>query len=677
MRNDRLNIINDILCGYPVRMRDVYFRNNHPTVLGDIENFCSGIDVPFKQMLWHWVNDIPSNYLCVCGNKTTFNRNWMDGYRISCSPKCAQSSDDTKKKRRETTIKRYGVDNVSKLDIIKDKQAKTNIERYGSTSSFQNEYVKRKYKETCLEKYGVDHYFKTDSFKSKSILTNNKKYGVDHYVQSNQYVEKSMITNNEKYGVDWYSKSGEYTKKTRDTNLRKYGFDYYSQTPEYKIQVSETNMDKYGSEWYFQSDEFQESISDIMIEKYGYPHYTKTPEYKNRVKRTNLDKYGSEWYFQSDEFRNSIGDIMNEKYGATYYAQTSDYSDMMSSDEYVERRLLKRVGFYKDMGFQFISTSDRVGFVDLYNNVCGHTFSIHPTTLKRRLDVNLDGCVICNPLDTGSGQEDRLCEWIDSLGIDYVANTRSVIDGFELDIYIESLNLAIEYNGLYWHSDLYKYKNYHLDKTNKCADIGVRLLHIWEDDWLYNEEVVKSIIKNSMNLSDGRIYARKCDIREVSDKKSVDVFFNANHIQGTTRYKTAIGLFHKDVMVSCMLLHKPRVSDELVRFCSKINTTVVGSASRLFKYYIKHYDVDEIISFADSSLFSGDLYKNLGFELVYRTDPNYWWVVDGIRKHRFNYSKKKLVKGGFDQSKTEVEIMHDRGYYRVYGCGLDKWVWNR
>ena len=76
-------------------------------------------------------------------------------------------------------------------------------------------------------------------------------------------------------------------------------------------------------------------------------------------------------------------------------------------------------------------------------------------------------------------------------------------------------------------------------------------------------------------------------------------------------------------------------------------------------------------------MFGGGVYEKLGFDFVYRTKPNYWWVVDGIRKHRFNFSKSKLIKQGFDPDKTEVEIMHDRGFYRVYGCGLDKWVWSR
>jgi len=672
----RLDIITEILDGSPSRMRVCYFKKNHLNILEQIESFCSNIDVSFKQMIWHWVNDSSSYYKCVCGGFTTFNRNWLDGYRENCSPKCAQGKKTTKEKRKKTTIEKYGVDNIAKLYKTKKKQAITNLERYGSTSSFQNEAVRLKYRKTCLYRYGVDHYFKTDEFKEISKISNYEKYGVSHFVQSDEYIKRSVYSNNEKYGRDWFTQTEEYLIKTRNTNNEKYGFDSYVNTSEYKSLLKKTNLEKYGSEWYFQSDEFRKSIEGIMVEKYGDGHYSKTQEYKDRVKKTNVERYGSEWYFQSDGFRDSIEDIMVEKYGSSHYSKTKEYKNLLNSDVYVERRLSQRVGHYKEMGFSFISSSETPGFVDLYSDVCGHTFSIHPTTLKRRIDVGLCGCVVCNPLNNGSGQEKRIGEWLDTLDIVYISNDKSIIQNMELDIYIPSLNLAIEYNGLYWHSDIYKHGNYHLEKTQKCNDVGIHLLHIWEDDWLYKENIVKSILMNFMGLSSNVLYARKCTISEVVDKKMVNLFFNENHIQGKTNYKTSIGLFYGDEMVSCMLFHSPRGEHELVRFCNKKFTSVVGGASRLFKYYINNFDINHISSFADISIFSGDLYTKLNFELSHRTKPNYWWVVDGIRKHRFTYNKKKLIKEGFDPLKTEVGIMHGRGYYRVYGCGLDKYIWN-
>jgi hypothetical protein len=115
----------------------------------------------------------------------------------------------------------------------------------------------------------------------------------------------------------------------------------------------------------------------------------------------------------------------------------------------------------------------------------------------------------------------------------------------------------------------------------------------------------------------------------------------------------------------------------LIRFCNKINLSVIGSASKLFSFFINNYEIDEIISYADISIFNGNLYNTLGFKKTTLSKPNYFWVVDGVRKHRFNFNKKKLIKDGFDANKTEVEIMHDRGYYRVFSCGQEKWIFQK
>lgn len=113
---------------------------------------------------------------------------------------------------------------------------------------------------------------------------------------------------------------------------------------------------------------------------------------------------------------------------------------------------------------------------------------------------------------------------------------------------------------------------------------------------------------------------------------------------------------------------------ELLRFCNLIGFNVTGSASKLLKYFITNCEFQLITSYADISQFSGDLYNKLGFECVHRSSPNYWWVINGVRHHRFNWNKKRLVKEGFDSNLTEVEIMYSRGFFRIFGCGQDKYV---
>ena len=115
---------------------------------------------------------------------------------------------------------------------------------------------------------------------------------------------------------------------------------------------------------------------------------------------------------------------------------------------------------------------------------------------------------------------------------------------------------------------------------------------------------------------------------------------------------------------------------ELTRFSNRINTNVIGGASRLFNYFIKTYSPVKIISYSDIRLFNGNMYETLGFKRISQSAPNYWYVINGLRYHRFNFRKSVLVKEGYDRNKTEKEIMFDRKIYRIYDCGHIRWEYN-
>ena len=115
---------------------------------------------------------------------------------------------------------------------------------------------------------------------------------------------------------------------------------------------------------------------------------------------------------------------------------------------------------------------------------------------------------------------------------------------------------------------------------------------------------------------------------------------------------------------------------EMLRFCNKLNTTVVGGASKLFKYFLNNYDVKEITSYSDNSRGIGNLYTKLGFEFSHNSLPNYYYIINSVRKHRFNYRKNKLIREGGDPNKTEVQIMNEKGYFRIFDCGSKKWIFN-
>jgi len=539
---ERIEIINEILCGSSSRFRESFFLKNYGDVYTEIINFTLQIDkITFKERVWYWVNDIKIQILCNCGGKTSFHKNWTNGYRTYCSAKCAQQNETSKEKRKKTVQDKYGVDNIAKLDEIKKKQEQTNIEKYGFKSSFQNSDVREKWKTNVKSKYNVEHIFQLKSVKDQSKLTSLERFGTEHFVQSTNYKDK----------------------------LNKIGFS-------------------------------------------------------EKIKNTYLSKH-------------------------------------------IEK--------YNNIDLEFYNIRDRV--LDVASKKCGHTFSIHYDSLKRRIENGYEYCTICNPINSGQSQEEKiLIDWIKSLSIDIIEKDRKL--GIELDVLIPGLNIALEFNGLYWHSELYKDKYFHLNKTKICKENNIELIHIWEDDWIYKKDIIKSIILNRLNLLNSKIFARNCEIKIVCKNEKND-FLKLNHIQGSCNSSINIGLFFQSELISLMTFGQRSINGkkefELLRFCNRINTIVIGSASKLFNFFIKNYNFESLTSFADISQFSGNLYSKLGFHYQHTSDPNYWWVIDGVRHHRFAYNKKRLVKQGFDSTLTENQIMYSRGYFRIFGCGQDKYIY--
>ncbi len=246
-------------------------------------------------------------------------------------------------------------------------------------------------------------------------------------------------------------------------------------------------------------------------------------------------------------------------------------------------------------------------------------------------------------------------------------------------------NLGIEFNGLYWHSDMNLENNYHLLKTELANMKNMKLLHIFEDEWVFKSDIIKSIIKTKLGIFDNKIFGRKTTVKLISSEESRN-FLNKNHIQGNINSSIRIGLYYENELISVMTFGKKRivmgsVSEdnvyEMYRFCNKLNTTVIGGASRLFKFFINEYKPKEIISYADRRYFDGKLYENLGFKFSSSTKPNYWYFKKNTltRIHRFNFRKDKLVKEGYDKTKSEREIMSNRGYLRIYDCGNLKFIY--
>lgn len=568
-----------------------YYNNIYCEIIEWNNKYFLGNNFKWNQLLYNYFFSITEPIICnneKCDKLVGFGRSFVNGYNQFCSQKCNVTSNKSLEKKKETSIKKYGVEHPMQSDTVKKKIENTNIEKYGVLNVFESDIIKKKIEEA-----------------------NIKKYGVSRPIQNHKIKEK-----------------------IKKTNLKKYGVEYPSKLKKFEDKKIETTLKKYGVEHIFQSDFFLEKRKETNIEKYGVDNPAKSQIVKNKMIKT-----------------------INQK-TIDYWCDYLDIEDIDYDNEYL---IIKK---YCELHTEF-----KITLKQLYAR----------TKIFKVENI----CTKCNPINEQSSiKENEVKLWLDTINVDYESKNRNILNGKEIDIYLPKDRLAIEFNGLYYHSDLFISNDYHLNKTEECEKQNIKLLHIFEDEWIFKKEIVKSIIKSKLGLIKERVYARKCVIKEISSNICND-FLNKNHIQGQVNSSIRLGLYYNDELVSLMTFGKSRVSlgsknidngvYEMYRFCNRINTSVVGAASKLFKYFLENYKPKKVISFSDNRYFNGDLYKKLGFTYIEDTKPNYWYVKGLERYHRFNFRKDRLLLEGFDKSMTEKDIMIEKGYVRIYDCGNKKY----
>jgi len=522
----------------------------------------------------------------------------------------------------------------------KCKLENNNLEKYGVKNVFQIKEVKKKIKETNLEKYGVEFISKNKEIQNKIKETNLDKYGVEYFLQNKEVHNRIKETNFKKYGVENVSKLDLVKNKKKETTLENYGVEYNSQSDLIKKNIKQTNLKKYGVESNLQNKDVKEKIKKTNLDKYGVDNYAKSEEYLLKCKETNLDKYGVDNYNKSE-----ISKIN------TIIGQHPNY-------------------------IKYIDNSISLFKCDLNEN---HEFKIHVDNFHNRLKNNIPLCTICYPIgDNKSIKEKILLEYIQSIYSGEVIS--GYRDGIEIDIFLPELNIGIEFNGLYWHSNKFKEPNYHINKQIYFKDKGIDMKMIYEDDFDKNFDILKSQINNWLSLTPNKIYARKTEVRQILNIEEYRNFLNNNHIQGFVASKLIYGLYHQDNLVSLMCFDKkegrlnmPENEWNLNRFCNLLNHQVVGGASKLLNHFIKENYPSRIISYADKDWSNGNLYFSLGFNLVSESKPDYKYIINGLRVHKQNFNKLKLGKMGHDiLNLSESQIMENLGIDKIYDCGKIK-----
>lgn len=291
--------------------------------------------------------------------------------------------------------------------------------------------------------------------------------------------------------------------------------------------------------------------------------------------------------------------------------------------------------------------------------------------------TNGAGCPKCSTTWPSAGEQE-LADFIAQF-FPIKQGSRRVLHRQELDITVPELKVAFEYDGLYWHSAEMKGKNFHVGKTEDAQACGWRLVHVFEDEWMYKRSIVESRIKAILGVHEERIGARETTVEAVRWAQARD-FLEAHHIQGTCRpARWCYGLKHKDELVAVMVFGPARYTtdaqQELLRYASR--GMVVGGFTKLLQAHRKTQPAGTtILSYADRRWSTGNVYERNGFAFLGNTEPGYWWCRGTSRYHRHRFQKHRLHKllKNFDPAKTEVENCIANGYWQVFDCGHSRWI---
>ncbi len=419
-----------------------------------------------------------------------------------------------------------------------------------------------------------------------------------------------------------------------------------------------TMIKKYGARTNLMTEENKKKIRETCLERYGVDNFAKSPEFLVRSQQTFIERYGVSNPSQSLVIKQQIADTHQKKYNRKRASQQHIDIDIIALKNNKEKML----ELYQTQKMPISEIAELLGVN--HSQLCVH--------FKDNLGIDISRhCV--------SRSERELVQFFKEVGVNVETSNRSILSPKELDIYLPDKKIAVELNGLAWHTELRgKDKDYHLNKTILCEQQGIRLIHIWDSEWINQQELVKSRLLSVIGKSI-RIPARKCQIIQLSAAQSKE-FFDNNHIQKNCVSHKTIGLTYQGNIVAAMSFGKPRFNKtakwELLRYANLINHSVIGGASRLFLHFLKTTQVSgTIISYCDRRWNTGNLYSQLGFSLSRTTGPNYWYVKNySTIEHRVGYQKHKLSQKltEFDSELTEWENMINNRYDRVWDCG--NWV---
>ncbi len=541
-----------------------------------------------------------------------------------------QKQEEINLKRENTTLKNHGVKNVSQLESIQLQKEETCLKNHGYRHPRESPKIRKEQQETCLKNHGYRNPGESPKIRKKGIETLFKNHGVRNSAHVKHFKEKSKQTSMKNWNTEFPMQATINQEKSKKTMLENHNVEYAMQATINK-----------------------EKSKKSMLENHNVEHALQSKKILENQQQTCLDLYNSKNYCHSKKYQIEVFENIKK-------------SLKLLDLEFVDKE-------YQGPIFNHNWKCLKC------NNIFQHSWQ------------NIWRCPTCYPRTSGTSfGELEIIEFIKSLNIsdNIHSSNRKIIKPLELDIYIPDKKFAIEFDGLRWHSEefmsrdinekhSYNSQTKHLYKTQKCEEQGIQLIHIFEDEWIFKQEIVKSRLKQILGVNSGnRIHARECIIKEISPSRKNE-FLEKYHIQGKDNSNIKLGAFFGEDLVSVMTFSKGNISKgskstdgvwELNRFCSDSDFHIPGIAGKLLSHFKKNYEWSEIFSYADRRWSQGNLYEKLGFELVHITGPNYWYLKNYKRIHRFNLRKRP------DEPKdiSERILRLNEGYGTIWDCGSIK-----
>lgn len=399
----------------------------------------------------------------------------------------------------------------------------------------------------------------------------------------------------------------------------------------------------------FKSDRYREE----MLKHYGVTNTWARPETKTKIRETNISRYGATSHTKNETVKSKI-----------------------------RRTLMLSRGYRNNFPEKYRHMTDEQVYEELFVN--GDVKYIHEAAKILNMTYT-SSRVMFAKFDKSRKPQSKISnaeiEFRDKIattyGIESFSGDRKILSGKEIDIWIPEANLGIEYHGLYWHSGD---NDRHYEKYKMAEKANIHLLQFWSSEVEDRCDIVFSIIGSKLGKNE-RLFARKCEIRNLTSSEH-RLFCEENHLQGAAGASVRLGLFHQGELVSVMSFGKSRFSKkhewEMIRFCNKKFTTVVGGASKLWKHFIKTSNPKSVVTYADARISSGKLYETLCFKFVRHSSPNYFYTKDNrTLESRIKYQKHKLkdLLEDFDPNLTEQENMNAHGYNIICDAGNLVYEW--